>query len=812
MIDQVKKIKGRDSAELSVRLRQQVAQWFERAGRGTSAPEGSALGRLLKPKFTADGWAGHWRDRAAPRFFAGVEELDGTVAEFRRRFGDAAVEATVERAEGIRRGRIDLLGLRGLQFGTLIDWHLEPVSGKRSPLVHWSQIDELATESTGDKKIVWELNRCQHFVDLGRAYVLTGDEKFAASFAEQLASWMDQNPPKQGVNWVSSLEISFRAIAWLWALRLFRRSAHLTPELQWRALGFLYLHGRHLEQYLSTYSSPNTHLTGEALGLFYLGVVLPEFKCAPRWREAGAKILNQSVKEHLRADGVYFEQSTYYHRYTADFYTHFLVLSERNALGFDHETRQRLVAMFEHLLYIARPDGSTPLIGDDDGGRLVSLDQRPRDDFRAALSNGAVLFERGDLRFGSGGLAEETLWLLGANGARKFDELQAIKPVSNSRGFESGGVYVLRDGWSADATSLVLDCGPHGALTGAHGHADALSFDLSVRGRAVLVDPGTYTYTGSAEARDHFRSTGMHNTVTVDGRSSAEPAGPFSWKATAEGTATQWTNRGRFDLFSGSHDGFAKVGVSAEHSRSILFLHGDYFIMRDRVQTEGPHRIDANYHAAAGLSCAPRTGAPGVTFSMKDETPLLDLVAFTDSANAADAQWRIKTDYVSRCHLSREAAPVAVYGGASSGPADLITFMLPRFVSEQAVGIEELDVHGGRAFVLRGDSFTDRLILSNGGLLLHEGLWSDFRWAWVRFSEAGLLREAVLLDGKDFRVGDDVILDGGDHLEFARISRVTGQWVIETNAGLVTKLASGSGFTDAPVRRPRLESSFYVRD
>jgi hypothetical protein len=811
MIDKVKKIKGRDSAELSFRLRQHLTQWFERAGRGTSAPEGRALGRLLKPKFTAESWAEHWRDRVTSRFFAGAEELDTTDSEFRRRFGDPAVEAVVERAERICRGQIDLLGLRGLQFGTPVDWHLEPVSGKRSPLVHWSQIDELETNATGDKKVVWELNRCQHFVDLGRAYVLTGDEKFAVSFADQIASWMDQNPPKQGVNWVSSLEISFRAIAWLWALRLFRRSPNVTPELQWRALGFLYLHGRHLEQYLSTYSSPNTHLTGEALGLFYLGIVLPEFKCAPRWREAGAKILNQSVKDHLRADGVYFEQSTYYHRYTADFYTHFMVLSERNALGFDHDTRQRLAAMFEHLLYIGRPDGTTPLIGDDDGGRLVSLDLQPRDDFRAALSNGAVLFERSDLRFGAGALAEETLWLLGANGARKFDALPAVKPVTNSRGFEASGFYVLRDGWNADATSLIIDCGPHGALTGAHGHADALSFDLSVRGRAVLVDPGTYTYTGSAEARDHFRSTGAHNALTIDGASSAEPAGPFSWNATAEGTTTNWTSRGRFDLFGGKHDGYRSLRDPAEHSRGVLFLHGDYFIMRDHVESAGAHRLELNFHAAAGLNCSPRADVPGITFATKGEgaLPVLDLLSF---AHGLEGAWRIKTDYVSRCHLSREPAPVAVYGGASSGAAELITFMLPRFVNEPPITVEELEVHGGRAFVLRGDSFTDRLILSSGGLLLHDGLWSDFRWAWVRFSEAGLLREAVLLDGKDFRVGDDVILDGSDHLEFARISRVTGQWVIETNAGLVTKLASGSGFTDAPVRRPRLENSFYVRD
>ena len=102
---------------------------------------------------------------------------------------------------------------------------------------------------------------------------------------------MEQNPPKIGINWASSLEVSFRSISWLWALHFFKDSAALTPAVFLRALKFLYLQARHIETFLSTYFSPNTHLTGEALGLFYLGVMFPEFKEAKRWRETGREIL-----------------------------------------------------------------------------------------------------------------------------------------------------------------------------------------------------------------------------------------------------------------------------------------------------------------------------------------------------------------------------------------------------------------------------------------------------------------------------------------------------------------------------------------
>jgi hypothetical protein len=95
---------------------------------------------------------------------------------------------------------------------------------------------------------------------------------------------MDQNPPTRGINWASSLEVSFRLISWVWAFHFFQDSPSLKPETFLRAMKFLYLQARHLETYLSTYFSPNTHLTGEALGLFYVGTLFPEFKEADRWK------------------------------------------------------------------------------------------------------------------------------------------------------------------------------------------------------------------------------------------------------------------------------------------------------------------------------------------------------------------------------------------------------------------------------------------------------------------------------------------------------------------------------------------------
>jgi hypothetical protein len=231
-----------------------------------------------------DHFLADFRARSAPSFFHAFADRASTITEMRRRW-PRAEESIIAKANRILAARFDLLGLQDLSFGDPIDWHLEPRSGKRAPFLHWSRVNYLDASLIGDKKIVWELNRHQYFTTLGQAYWLTGEEHYAAAFVGQLVSWMDQNPPKLGINWASSLEVGLRAISWLWAFHFFKDSAALTPQVFSRALKFLYLHARHLETYLSTYFSPNTHLTGEALALFYLGTMLPEFRAAARWRK-----------------------------------------------------------------------------------------------------------------------------------------------------------------------------------------------------------------------------------------------------------------------------------------------------------------------------------------------------------------------------------------------------------------------------------------------------------------------------------------------------------------------------------------------
>ena len=310
----LEKLKNASLHELRVRAAQRVAAFSERRGWSplVKLPTDEAFASLLtldKATIT-NHLLEHFRSRTEPRFFTSFQNPETTVAAFRSRF-PATAQALIEKADRICAGQFDLLGFKNLSFGVPIDWQFEPLTGKRIPLLHWSKLDYLNAEVAGDKKIIWELNRHQYFMTLGQAYWWTGDERYARTFAAHLEAWMDANPPKLGINWASSLEVAFRAMSWLWAFHFFKSSPALSNDVCKRAWKFLYLSARHLESYLSTYFSPNTHLTGEALGLFFIGTLLPEFKEARRWRDLGAEILVEQLPIHVRVDGVYFEQSSY---------------------------------------------------------------------------------------------------------------------------------------------------------------------------------------------------------------------------------------------------------------------------------------------------------------------------------------------------------------------------------------------------------------------------------------------------------------------------------------------------------------------
>jgi hypothetical protein len=687
------KLRGMNLDELKERSHQEVVKLADRFFvAGASEMSDRALYReftMASRNGSGAGSVGLLQNRlcAGDRFFLPPLAERQTIVKMMNFRFPGERDAIIRGAEKVIAGKFDLLGYSGLDFGNPVDWRLNPLTHDVAPLIHWSQIDPVGPLGKGDLKLFAEIHRHSYFVTLGQAYWLTGDHRYAEEFANQASSWIGANPVGLGVGWAASRDVAFRAIAWLWALSLCADSHQVTPGFIARLIKSLIEHGRHIEKYLSYYFSPNTHLTGEALGLFYLGVALPELSRAADWRKLGLRILLEQLPQQVRKDGVYFEQASCYHRYTADFYMHLFALIRANEIAIPREDErmlwQRLEAMNDYLMWIKRPDGAWPLIGDEDGGRLISFDPSRNwtkngaqaNDFRDTLAIGAAIFKRGDWKYAAGVAPVEMLWLLGPEAVACYDNLKAEAPPELSRAFEASGFFVMRDGWERDSSFALIDCGPHGAEVGCgHAHADALSIELALRGVTWLIDPGTYVYGAQPEARDWFRSTRAHNTATVDGQDQSIPSTPFAWETSANCRLVEFKDQGDFVVFAGSHDGYHRLSDPVTHTRSVLMLRKQAaFIVSDKFKARVRHDYAIRYHFAPGCELD--------VFDNRIEArttngEALVINFFTSGMGLSRIRTRVEDGWVSTCYGQRAEAPVAVFEASGDGPIDLTTVIL----------------------------------------------------------------------------------------------------------------------------------------
>jgi uncharacterized heparinase superfamily protein len=669
-------------SEIAGRGRQEAAKLFDRVTAADRAIDAATILRDHAPAYVGGAAALEILRTVAPqRFFAGVENL---------RVAAEAVpghrDAVLSRAADTLQNRFDLLGYRTLWFGDPIDWHLDPVWSRRAPRVHWTQLDPLDPTEVGDSKIVWELNRHQWVAGLAQAFALTGDERYAEAALRAIESWIEANPYGIGVNWSSSLEVAYRLMSWSWTLMLARDASALTAERLSVILANVWLHARYVARYLSFYFSPNTHLTGEALGLFYAGTLFSEFAEAHRWRRLGARVLIAESRAQICADGVHFERSTCYHRYTVETYQQFVLLATRNRVPVPADLGDHVRRMTDFLLAVRRPDGALPEIGDADGGHLFPLVERGQCDPRGAFAVSAAMFGRGDFAGAAEGLTPDVPWLMGEEGVRAFDAATPVQPTGVvSRLFPSGGYAVMRSGWDRDAHQMIVDVGPLGcSYSAGHGHADLLSIQCSVFGEATLVDAGTYCYTPETEWRNFFRGTAAHSTLMIDGRDQVEPQGPFGWQGRPRVNVREWRTSVDCDFVDASHTGYAGI----MHRRRVLFAKPDYWVVVDDV-TADPADLkvgttNADHQIALGFQFAPMSVAAVRDRWARAVTPAGNTLWIGSFAPVA-AKPVVKTGdlapirgWVSADYGQRTPAPLLVYASKHSLPWRSITLLMPQ--------------------------------------------------------------------------------------------------------------------------------------
>jgi len=685
---------------------------------------------------------GYFRTRTAPSFYFRLEDCRRLTAALDENFPGRADQVHAE-AEAVCAHRFRIFSHPEVTCGAEIPWRRDLLREKESGLDHWSQLACLDVDKVGDSKIVWELNRHQHFLTLGQAYLLTGDERFAEECLAQWEHWQRENPYLRGINWASSLEVAFRAWSWIWAFFLLLGSRALTGRRVAEMTRALACQADFIAANLSTYFSPNTHLLGEGFALFATGLVFPELRNAETWHEVGRTILLEQIQKQVREDGAHIEQSSHYHRYATDFFLCAAILADQNGCPFPTHYRDRLERMVEFIIHTAWPSGCQPMTGDADGGQVLALGPRTPNDHRATLSTAAVYFRRGDFRRQAGRLHEETLWLIGPQAAQQFAQLPPASPGDTSRAFLKAGLVAMRADWKERSPMLLFDAGPQGMGSCAHGHADALNILCSADGINWLVDPGTFVYTSSRQWRDFFRSTRAHNTVVVDGQDQAEPVDFFKWRKLLHVRLENWVSLSSLDFAVATHDGYMRLPKSVEHRRSIIFAKPDYWIVSDKLFGSGVHTFEFFFHFA-----------PGVKLERSDDAWLASksgrefLLAPT-----AQIEFRVATaeespiqGWYSEDYGHREPTPVLV--GTTRTPPPVRFHWLLGPVAGALLRIREFagnETH----LVVEAENWTDLIATKSEERRLPDGDFAtDAELAFLRWEKSDTLARIVLVNGR----------------------------------------------------------------
>ena len=432
-------------------------------------------------------------------------------------------------------------------------WHAGFQTGNEWPKKfsydpHYKQCD-----AVGDARTNWELNRHFQFALLAKNFYATGESAYRDELQTLFDDWRRENPFLTGISWTSVMEVAIRAINWIYALAFLSKCKDASEPLKAAlSTGIRNMIG-YVARHYSRFSSANNHLIVEAAAMSLAGLAFGYEK----WTALGTGILTDELPRQNYSDGVNKELSLHYQLFVMEAYALTAHALRANGRTIPESWSLMLQKMSLYTGHASWRGKTAIEFGDDDEGKILDLRGGERN-HTAYILQLCALVSGTPCRYAFDTPVDETLhWLFGRE---EIEKVMAATPIdtTGSRCFREGGNTFLRD--NDDRVLIGID---HAALgfgsIAAHGHADALSFQLMVDGNLVFADPGTYIYHCDLASRNLLRSTAMHNTLCVENRNQSEMLGAFLWGKKAVCRLENYSETENLITLTASHDGYAPV-------------------------------------------------------------------------------------------------------------------------------------------------------------------------------------------------------------------------------------------------------------
>lgn len=483
----------------------------------------------------------------------------------------------------------------GPESYTPINWHLDPVRKlefpKNIPYDQW----DLYTMRPGnsDIKYPWELSRCNHFLPLGQAYLLTGESKYAQEIIDEILDFMSQNPVGIGINWTCTMDVALRAVSWSIGLALIKDCNKISIEDREKVYKDLYQTAQFIMSNLeNNYEVTSNHYLSNIVGLQFVAAELAGLNGAAIWDEFARNALEQEISIQILDDGADFESSFHYHRLVFELFLGSWRLSQFQNRPLGELYFGRLQRALTFLGTVLDHNGELPVVGDADDGRLMIATNFGTWEPKSALF---ILGPAGcslEMQFWTDlalDLApDETEWevmwwglSLPVTGIMRTDSHR-----KTAHCFADSGNIISKD--KDQGSFLVITNGRVGTNGfGNHKHNDLLSFEYHDLFQPLIIDPGSYVYTSDFHSRNLMRSTASHNTVQIDGleQNSFNPEWIFRMFADTNPKHELWSFDGNRMSYVGSHDGFTPAAeTKSMHRREFMHSQSEgIFVIQDEV-------------------------------------------------------------------------------------------------------------------------------------------------------------------------------------------------------------------------------------
>ena len=222
-------------------------------------------------------------------------------------------EDIISAAEKVIENKYDILNSGELSLGDEINWNCDYKSGYEwKPALHW-QNDLFDFPKGTDLKYPWELARFHQGLWLGKAYLVTKDEKYTEKFLWLIKSFDTSAPFGAGVNWMNQKEVAIRLINIAYSFSFFMRSQLIDSDVLNQFFEDVLHYAYYLENNLEYSNRRDSKYLAGILGIALTGLILKNNSYGKRNIHFSYPKFEQEIRAQVYADGVSYEQSVPYH-------------------------------------------------------------------------------------------------------------------------------------------------------------------------------------------------------------------------------------------------------------------------------------------------------------------------------------------------------------------------------------------------------------------------------------------------------------------------------------------------------------------